>query len=290
MPGGIEPHVADLEHLTGLCHPGVLTSPTAQRRAHARHQLAQAERFGHVVVGADLESDDRVDLGVASGDHDDGHLRTRPKLPAHVDARDARQHDVEQDERGARRVEAGDRLGTVGRDLDAEAFALERERSASRYDCSSSTTRMSGASASGADLLVDATGQRRIGVERKQEAEGRALSLDRLHRDLTAVGAGDVAHDGETESGAAGVAAARLVDSIEAFEDPFEVAARDADAARRAPRSRPRRRSSDVLTMTGLPGSEYFTALSMRLAIALDHLTLVALAPATPGRPGAPAG
>ena len=33
---------------------------------------------------------------------------------------------------------------------------------------------------------------------------------------------------------------------------------------------------SAVLTVTGLPCSEYFTALSMRLAIALDHLAAVA--------------
>ena len=49
----------------------------AQRGAHARDELAQPERLRHVVVGADLEPDDRVDLGVARGHHDDRHARTR---------------------------------------------------------------------------------------------------------------------------------------------------------------------------------------------------------------------
>ena len=75
VPGGVEAHVADLEHLAGLRDPVVVAAPAPQRRAHPRHELAQAERLRHVVVGADLEPDDRVDLGVARGDHDDRHLR-----------------------------------------------------------------------------------------------------------------------------------------------------------------------------------------------------------------------
>src|SRR4051794_7134062 len=39
------------------------------------HQLTQAERLRQVVVGAELEADDLVDLVVASGQHEDGHLR-----------------------------------------------------------------------------------------------------------------------------------------------------------------------------------------------------------------------
>ena len=51
-----------------------------------------------------------------------------PQLAAHVDARDLRQHHVEQHERGLRRVEPLDRLGAVGRGLDEEALALQRDR------------------------------------------------------------------------------------------------------------------------------------------------------------------
>ena len=48
--------------------------------------------------------------------------------------------------------------------------------------------------------------------------------------DPTLVVAGHVADDGQTEPGAAGVAAAAVVDPVEALEDPVEVAGRDADA------------------------------------------------------------
>src|SRR5262245_59912991 len=41
---------------------------------------------------------------------------------------------------------------------------------------------------------------------------------------------GDMADDGQAGPGAAGVAAAGAVDPVEALEDPFEVAAGDADA------------------------------------------------------------
>ena len=114
-------------HLVGLRDTGVLAPTASQRRAHARHELAQPERLGHVVVGTHLEPHDRVDLGVARGHHDDRHLRARPDLAAHVDAGDARQHHVEQHQRGTHRVEARDGLGPVGRDLDPEPLALQRD-------------------------------------------------------------------------------------------------------------------------------------------------------------------
>ena len=50
------------------------------------------------------------------------------------------------------------------------------------------------------------------------------------HGDVAAVRLRDVAHDREPEPGAAGVAAARPVDAVEALEDAFEVARRDPDA------------------------------------------------------------
>ena len=62
------------------------------------------------------------------------------------------------------------------------------------------------------------------------EREHRALAFARLHGDVAAVRLRDVAHDRETEPGAAGVAAARAVDAVEPLEDPFEIARRDPDA------------------------------------------------------------
>jgi hypothetical protein len=47
----------------------------AQLGAHAAEQLAHREGLGDVVVGADLEADHLVDLGVLGGEQDDRHRR-----------------------------------------------------------------------------------------------------------------------------------------------------------------------------------------------------------------------
>src|SRR5688500_6717897 len=44
------------------------------------------------------------------------------------------------------------------------------------------------------------------------------------------MGAGDVAHDGQSEPCAAGLAAPGLIDAVEALEDPLEVPGGDPDA------------------------------------------------------------
>ena len=47
-------------------------------RAHARDQLAGRERLDHVVVGAELEADDPIDLLAARGEHDDRDVGLGP--------------------------------------------------------------------------------------------------------------------------------------------------------------------------------------------------------------------
>src|SRR5438034_1340398 len=74
-------------------HPALHSFPTRRSsdlkvRRHARHQLAQSQGLGHVVVGADLEGDDGVDLVRPRAHHDHGHGRVHlAKLAAHVEAR-----------------------------------------------------------------------------------------------------------------------------------------------------------------------------------------------------------
>ena len=80
-------------------------------RPQAGGQLAGVEGLGDVVVGADLEADDDVDLGRAPGQH---QHRAGDPVPAHLptdlDAADVGQHPVEQDHVrlvGDRRLHAG---------------------------------------------------------------------------------------------------------------------------------------------------------------------------------------
>ena len=65
----------------GCATPASSPAAAPERGAHPGDQLAEPERLGHVVVGADLEPDDGVDLGVAGGHHDDRHLRARRGAP-----------------------------------------------------------------------------------------------------------------------------------------------------------------------------------------------------------------
>ena len=73
----------------------------AQERLDPAHQLAQAERLGQVVVGAELEADDLVDLVVARRQDQDRHLGAgRAQAAEDLEAVDAGQADVEDDEVG----------------------------------------------------------------------------------------------------------------------------------------------------------------------------------------------
>ena len=98
-----------------------------QHRLDARDELGRRERFGHVVVGAELEPEHAVDLAVAGGEEDHGDRRRLPKPAAHLEAVDVGEPDVEHDE--ARPVLA-DRLDAVlagGGLHDPEALAAEVE-------------------------------------------------------------------------------------------------------------------------------------------------------------------
>ena len=77
----------------------------AQHRAHAGDELGHRERLGHVVVGADVEPAHPVLLLAAGGQHDDRDVAgpvAGADLAAELDARDVRQHPVEQHQVGLR--------------------------------------------------------------------------------------------------------------------------------------------------------------------------------------------
>ena len=74
-------------------------APAAAHRPDAGHQLAEAERLHHVVVGAELEAEHPVELVGPGGQHDDRHVRRRAQCPAdvvpvHVGQAEVEQHEV----------------------------------------------------------------------------------------------------------------------------------------------------------------------------------------------------
>ena len=73
---------------------------SAQRRAEPGEELVHAERLGDVVVGAGVEGGDLVGLAFAHREHDDRHVGPAAQAADHLDAVDAGQAEVEDDEVG----------------------------------------------------------------------------------------------------------------------------------------------------------------------------------------------
>ena len=74
----------------------------AQMGRHAGHQLPDAQRLRHIIVGADLEGDDDVDLVRSVAHHDHRHSRIRfAELPANIEARPVRERHLQQHEAGS---------------------------------------------------------------------------------------------------------------------------------------------------------------------------------------------
>ena len=95
---GVDPHIAGIEHLA--VHQ-CLTIGAAQDGADARQQLAQAEWLGDVIVGAEFEAGDAVDLVLAGGEHQDRRITLLAQDAADRESVQPWQHDVEDDQIGA---------------------------------------------------------------------------------------------------------------------------------------------------------------------------------------------
>ena len=125
VPVHVHPHRARLERRLGHV-VGVAAAP--EHGAHPGDQLARRERLGHVVVGAEFQPDHLVDLAVLGGQHDHRHVGPIAQRPAHLAARQARQHQVEQDQVGAGPVERLERVGAGRADRDLEALLAQQVR------------------------------------------------------------------------------------------------------------------------------------------------------------------
>ena len=110
---------------------------------HPGDQLPRAERLGEVVVGADGEADDEVGLGVAGGEHQHRHRSVALDLAAHLEAVEAREHEVEHHEVGLEApVQARRPAGPSAAISTAKPSLRSRVATASAIDASSSTTRI----------------------------------------------------------------------------------------------------------------------------------------------------
>ena len=109
---------------------GLAAAP--EHRAHPGDELPRGERLGHVVVRAELQADDLVDLAVLGGQHDHRDVGALAQRPADLAAGQAGQHEVEQDQVGAGAVEGLDRVRAGRADRDLEALLAQHVRTARR--------------------------------------------------------------------------------------------------------------------------------------------------------------
>ena len=98
---------------------------TTQHGLHARHEFPHGERLGHVVVGADLETDHAVDFIVAGRQHQQRHSTRPANLAAHVEAVHAGKHEVQHHQVRLGGERQFKRAFAVGGRLDLVALASQ---------------------------------------------------------------------------------------------------------------------------------------------------------------------
>ena len=85
--------------------------------ADAQHELAHAERLHDVIVGADLEADDAIDLLALRRTHDHGDVASAlgvAEPAADLGAREVGQHEIEHDHVGEWVTRGGSEPGAAG--------------------------------------------------------------------------------------------------------------------------------------------------------------------------------
>jgi hypothetical protein len=85
-----------------MLHSGRCIRPAGpfQDRLDARHQFARGKGFGHIIIGAQFQSDDAVDLIIACGQKQDRHLGHGPDAAADLKAVHFRQTHIQHDQVG----------------------------------------------------------------------------------------------------------------------------------------------------------------------------------------------
>ena len=97
----------------------------SQDRFDPGNELAGIERFREVIVGADLEPDDLVDVIVAGRQHEDRDVRALANPSADVDSVQVGKHQVEHDQRWCLGRRLLDRALARSRNANGEAGPLE---------------------------------------------------------------------------------------------------------------------------------------------------------------------
>ena len=113
VAGDIDMEIAEAELVAGF-FAGLAA---AEDFLDAQEEFARAERFGEVIISAEFEAEDAVDLGRLGGEHEDGRLGgggLEAEGFANLEAVHFREHDIEDDEVGGLGAGFFEGLGAVG--------------------------------------------------------------------------------------------------------------------------------------------------------------------------------
>ena len=127
VAGLVQMDAGDVEHAGAVLHGVCLLGSAAQQRVDARQKLADAKGLGEVVVAAELEADDLVELRVAGGEEEHGHVARAADAPTDLVAVDAGEHDVEDDQVVVGCLRHGDSLVAGVGHVDLVAFLEQVE-------------------------------------------------------------------------------------------------------------------------------------------------------------------
>ena len=124
---GIDAQIAVDKGALPFIRIGALDS--AQHGAHPAYQLLRAERLGDVIVGAQLQAEDAVDLLAACGQHDDRRVRGGAQPAGDLQPVDFGQHEVKHHQVEALARQQVQRCLTIlrGRHLKAGSLQIEAD-------------------------------------------------------------------------------------------------------------------------------------------------------------------
>ena len=93
--GLVDPKSPDLDDVVGLLARSYQPLVPRHVRLHACDEFAGAEGLCHIVVGAQTQPPDLVDVVLFGGDHQDRDILVFTDLPAHIESVDPGQHQVQ---------------------------------------------------------------------------------------------------------------------------------------------------------------------------------------------------
>jgi len=96
-----------------------------QNCANSRHQFPRVERFAQVIVGAEFEAHDPINIIAAGGEHQDRRFVGSAKCAQNIEAADARQHHIQNHDFKVVGLQFRERVAAVVHAFHVEMFRIQ---------------------------------------------------------------------------------------------------------------------------------------------------------------------